>query len=107
MQRRSAGIDLHNNREFSGVEFLSDSYKGNNRCDTLTALSTLSGFSAVTSVILVNSSFTFSRISAQYALPLISRLLINPVNVSAEPNGIEVNCADIETSETASTLVQS
>ena len=67
-------------------------------------LSTSSSFSAVTSVILVNSSFSFSRFSDQYALPLISRLLMNPV--SAELNGIEVNCADRETSETASTLVQ-
>ena len=58
----------------------------------------------VSSLILANSSFTFSRISAQNSLPLISGLLINPV--SAEPNGIEVNCADIETSETASTLVK-
>ena len=67
-------------------------------------LSASSSFSAIT-LVLGNSSITFSRISAQYALPLISRLLINPV--SAELNGTEVNCTDIvETSETASTLVQ-
>ena len=67
-------------------------------------LTALSSSADISPLILENSSFTFSRISAQNTLPLISRLLINPV--SAEPNRIEVNCADIETSETASTLVQ-
>ena len=56
--------------------------------------------------LLVNSiTFSFSRVSAQDTLPLISRLLINPV--SAELNGTLVNCTDIfETLETASTLVR-
>ena len=68
-------------------------------------LTTFEGVSSISSSIVANSSFIFSRISAQNTLPLISRLLINPV--SAKLNGTVVNCTDIvETSETASTLVQ-
>ena len=71
----------------------------------LRVLSTSAVVSWISPVIVANSSFTFSRISVQNTLPLISRLLINPV--SAELNGTVVNCTDIvETSETASTLVQ-
>lgn len=54
--------------------------------------------------LLVNSTvFNFSRIPAENTLPLTSRLLISPV--SNNLNGTEVNCTNLETSETASTVV--
>ena len=57
-----------------------------------------------TRLIVVNSTvFNFSIISARYSLPLISRLYIS--SVSDNLSGIEVTCTDIETSETASTLI--
>ena len=55
---------------------------------------------------IVNStSFTTSRISAQGQLPLVSRLLINPVTIGL--NGTVVDCTDgiIATVETASAIV--
>ena len=47
--------------------------------------------------------FTFSRLSAQNSFPLISTLSINPVNKGL--NGTEVNCTDVGTSETVSTII--
>lgn len=66
---------------------------------------TTSGPSNQTSQLQVNSqiTFTFSRISAQNSLPLVSRLLISPV--SKDLNGTGVNCTDLQTSERASALV--
>ena len=45
--------------------------------------------------------FIFSRLSTQ---PLISEMTINPVNVGL--NGVQVNCIDSETSESAATTIQ-
>ena len=57
-----------------------------------------------TSALEVNSiTFTFSIISAGNNLPLISRLLISQVSNGLD--GTEVNCTDIGTSETVSTLI--
>ena len=57
-----------------------------------------------TSQLVVNSiTFTFSRTSAVNSLQLTSMLLIKSVNDGL--NGTEVNCADVETSETVSTFV--
>ena len=44
----------------------------------------------------VNStSFNVSRVSHQRMLPLVSRLLINPVTIGL--NGTKVNCIEIDT----------
>ena len=57
-----------------------------------------------TSDLEVNSIiFIFLRISAEGSLPVISRLLINPV--TDELNGTLVNCTDVLASETTSTSV--
>jgi hypothetical protein len=58
-----------------------------------------------TSDIEVNSiTLTFSRISAEGSLPLISTIVIDPVNDSL--NGTEINCTDIITSNTTSTYIE-
>ena len=65
---------------------------------------TTSSPSNQTSQLQVNSiTFTFSRISGQNSLPLVSRLLISPV--SKDLNGTGVNRTDLQTSERASALV--
>ena len=57
-----------------------------------------------TSTLEVNSiTFTFSIISAGSNLPLTSQLLISPVSDSL--NGTEVNCTDVGTSNSTSTIV--
>ena len=54
--------------------------------------------------LLINSiRFTFSRLSRPNTLPLISILVINPVSVGL--NGTEVNCTDVQTSDTGSTTI--
>jgi hypothetical protein len=47
--------------------------------------------------------FTFSRLSAANSLPLVSTLLIDPVNMGL--NGTEVNCTDVDTSEIVTTII--
>ena len=65
----------------------------------------LSSQSAPMSDLEVNSiTFIFSRISAAGSLPLISRLVINPVSDGL--NGIEVNCTDALASNSASTYIR-
>lgn len=62
------------------------------------------GASNYTELLRVNSTmFTFSRRSAQGNLPLISRLLIQPVSEGL--NRTEVNCVDVITSESAVTTI--
>ena len=57
------------------------------------------------SELLVNSiTFIFSRISAPGSLPLISRLLINPVADAL--NGTDVNCTDVDASNSSSTRIR-
>ena len=57
-----------------------------------------------TSHLVVNSTtFSFSRISGENSLPLISRLLVNPVRETL--NGTMVRCRDVVSSETTSTVV--
>ena len=58
-----------------------------------------------THIIKINSSvmFTFSRISPPNTHPLISRLLISPA--TSIVNGTEVVCADRETRNSSSTIV--
>ena len=54
--------------------------------------------------LLVNSTmFNFSRTSAQDSLPVMSKLVISPVNDSL--NGTVVNCIDLDTSNSSSTTV--
>ena len=47
--------------------------------------------------------FTFSRLSPPNKLPLISTLVINFVSVDL--NGTEMNCTDVQISETVSTII--
>ena len=57
------------------------------------------------SELLVNSTtFIFSRISAPGSLPLMSRLLINPVADAL--NGTDVNCTDVDASNSSSTRIR-
>ena len=54
--------------------------------------------------VMINSTlFTFSRISPRGNLPLVSRLLINPITTGL--NGIVINCTDVSTMETASATI--
>ena len=54
--------------------------------------------------LLINSTrFIFSRLSPPNSLPLISILVINPITVGL--NATEVNCTDVQTSETVSTII--
>ena len=63
---------------------------------------TAGGSSGVPSPRMANStSFTFSRLSTQ---PLTSRMTINPVSEGL--NGVQVNCVDVETSESATTTIR-
>jgi hypothetical protein len=50
-----------------------------------------------------STTFLYSRNSAENALPVISTLLISPV--SEDLNGTLVNCTDITTSDTVSTMI--
>ena len=50
-----------------------------------------------------STTFLYSRSSAENALPLISTLSISPV--SEDLNGTVVNCTDVSTSDTASTMI--
>ena len=53
---------------------------------------------------MINSTlFTFSRISGQNEVPLVSRLLID--RLTADLNGIVVNCSAVSIMESASTIV--
>ena len=62
--------------------------------------------SATMSQQVVNSTvFNFSRISAEGASPLVSRLLISPVSNGL--NGTVINCEDLDTSELSSLLSSS
>ena len=56
------------------------------------------------SLLVVNSiMFRFSRTSVEDSLPVMTRLLINPVSRSL--NGTVINCEDVGTSEVSSTTV--
>ena len=50
-----------------------------------------------------STSFTFSRISARGHLPLVSKLMINPLTTSF--NGTVINCTDVSMMETATAIV--
>ena len=63
---------------------------------------TAGGSSGVPPPLMVNSTrFTLSRLSTQ---PLTSGMMIN--NVSEGLNGVQVNCVDVETSESAATTIR-
>ena len=51
-----------------------------------------------------STTFTFSRLSAQDVSPLISRMIISPVSEGL--NGVQVNCEDVETAESATTMIR-
>ncbi len=55
-------------------------------------------------ILIDETRFTFSRLSATSTLPLVSTLLIDPVNMGL--NGTEVNCTDVNTSETVTTIIK-
>ena len=63
---------------------------------------TAGGTSGIQSPRMANStSFTLSRLSTQ---PLTSTMTIS--NVSEDLNGVQMNCVDVETSESATTTIQ-
>ena len=58
----------------------------------------------VMSNLTVNSTvFNFSRISAHNSMPVMSRLVISPVNNRL--NGTVMNCVDVESGDVASTTI--
>ena len=63
-----------------------------------------SAIAAMSYLIINSTTFTFSRTSAEDSLPLMSRLLISPVNRGL--NRAVMNCVDVETSEAASTIIE-
>lgn len=50
-----------------------------------------------------STTFHYSRSSAENMLPLVSTLLIRPV--SEDLNGTVVNCTDVTTADTVSTMI--
>ena len=67
-----------------------------------TSTVTAGGSSGVPPPVMVNSTrLTFSRFSTQ---PLTSRMIINPIRDSL--NGTQVNCVDVEASESAATTIR-
>ena len=66
-------------------------------------LSTDSAGGAMSELIFNSTVFNFSRTSAQDMLPVMSRLLINPVSDGL--NGTVINYVDVETSEVSSTTI--
>jgi hypothetical protein len=48
--------------------------------------------------------FTFSRLSAQNGVPLVSRLAIN--TTTDDLNGFVLTCSDLETSKSMVTIIQ-
>ena len=72
------------------------------RSRTFMPVVTAGGSSGVQPPRMANSTrFTFSRLSIQ---PLTSTMTIN--NVSEGLNGVQMNCVDVETSESATTTIQ-
>ena len=66
-----------------------------------TAIVTAGGPSGVPLPVMVNSTrLTFSRLSTQ---PLTSTMTVS--TISEGLNGVQVNCVDVETSESASTTI--
>ena len=55
------------------------------------------------SSVIGSSRFTFSKSSARGNLPLVSTLLIDPVTIDL--NGIMINCTDIFSLESATSIV--
>jgi hypothetical protein len=71
------------------------------RTFTLTSLSATNQLSHLR----FNSTmFTFSRLSAQNGVPLVSRLAINATTDNF--NGFVLTCSDLETSESMATIIQ-
>ena len=67
-----------------------------------TAIVSAGGPSGVPPPVVVNSTrFTFSRLSTQ---PLTSTMTVS--TISEGLNGVQVNCVDIETSESATTTIR-
>ena len=71
--------------------------------DLFTVDSVVSTFPVHTVTVNASVMFIFSRISPPNSQPLISRLLISPA--TSVVNGTEVVCADRETRDSASTIV--
>ena len=62
------------------------------------------GSQQVSMIELNSTTFTFMRTSSQGLLPLVSTLVID--SVSRYLNGTEVNCLDLVTTTTASTIIR-
>ena len=69
---------------------------------TFTPIITAGGSSGVPPPVTANSTrFSFSRLST---MPLTSIMIITPVSEGL--NGVQVNCVDIEVSESATTTIR-
>ena len=66
-------------------------------------LSSLSQTDQTSHLVVNSTTFTFSRISGENSLPLISRLLVSHIEDTL--NGTLVSCTDVASSETASTVI--
>ena len=80
-------------------------FRGNETISTEFTRTIASTVSAETiSDLTVNSTvFNFSRTSARDSLPVISRLVIDPV--SSGLNGTVINCVDLDTAESSATTI--
>ena len=78
---------------------------GLNYTDTLTRTiqATVLDEDAMTQLVVNSTVFNFSRTSAQDSLPVMSKLVIGPVNGSL--NGTVMNCIDLDTSSSSSTTI--
>ena len=71
---------------------------------TRTIISVFSASNAISQSVVNSTVFTFSKLSAEDNLPVVSRLLISPVSWGL--NGTEMSCRDLTTSETAVTIIK-
>ena len=79
--------------------------RGLNYTDTLTRTiqATVLDEDAMTQLVVNSTIFNFSRTSAQDSLPVMSKLVIGPVNGRLSLNGTVMNCIDVVTSSSSST----
>ena len=78
---------------------------GLNYTDTLTRTiqATVLDEDAMTQLVVNSTMFNFSRTSAQDSLPVMSKVVIGPVNGSL--NGTVMNCVDLDTLSSSSTTI--
>ena len=86
----------------SQLEWRFNAIRGNATATEFSRIINADG-SAMSQLVINSIMFRFSRISAKDSLPVMSMLLISPVNRNL--NGTVINCVDLGTSEASSTTV--